>query len=147
LDAALLHRVVDEAIAATGADMGNLQMADPTTGTLRIVASRGFAAPFLSYFSVVRGGDGSACGAAFKRGDRIIVPDVRRSDIFAGSPSGDVLREAGVHAVQSTPLLGPGGRLIGIVSTHRRSVWCPSDRELARLDAVVRGGAEAIDAA
>ena len=42
----LLGRVLDGAIALTGADFANLQLVDPTTGALRIVAQCGFDADF-----------------------------------------------------------------------------------------------------
>lgn len=144
--AALFNDIVDEAIAATGADMGNLQLVDPATGTLGIAASRGFGPPFLTFFAAVQSTDDSACGAALKQANRIIVPDVARSEIFMGHQSGEVLGEAGVLAVQSTPMFGRTGHLIGMISTHRASVWLPSDRDLARVDALVHPAAAEIEA-
>ena len=141
--AALLDGVLSEAMMVTGADMGNVQLAD-ATGALRIVASRGFGPAFLSYFGVVPASSESACGAALGQGRRIVVPDVTASEIFAGKRSGDVLREAGVRAVQSTPLFGRDGRVLGMISTHRHSVWTPSDVELIRLDPIVRRAAHII---
>ena len=144
---ALFDDLLGEAIAVTGADMGNLQVADPATGALRIVVSRGFGAAFLTFFAVVQGSDDSACGAALKQAGRVIVSDVTRSEIFMGNRSGEVLCEASVRAVQSTPILGRTGRLIGMISTHRRSVGMPSHDELARLDSVVRRAADEIETA
>jgi CheY-like chemotaxis protein len=127
--------ILTDAIEATAAEMGTLQLAHPDTGILHIVASRGFAEPFLRFFDKVAAGDASTCGAALLRRERIIVPDVERSTIFAGKPSGQVLRAAGVRSVQSTPIVNGG--LLGVLSTHRRSVWMPGAAELTRLDVVV----------
>src|SRR4030095_15592637 len=49
----MLLEIVDAAIAVTGADMGNIQLLDPVSGTLRTVASRGFEQSFLDFFNSV----------------------------------------------------------------------------------------------
>ena len=90
----------------------------------------------LEFFSAVRESDDCACGRSLKQGGRIIVPDIRDSEIFSGTPSGDVLRDAKVRAVQSTPSFDRHGRLIAVISTHWASVWQPGDEELSRLDAL-----------
>jgi hypothetical protein len=56
---------------------------------LTIAAQRGFEDPFLNFFASVRD-DPSACAAAMRSGERVIVEDVRESEIFAGQPSKDV---------------------------------------------------------
>jgi len=144
--ASVWDHFVDEAIAAAGADHGMLQVADLATETLRIVASRGLAAPFLDFFAAVRALDDSTCGAAFKRGCRILAPDISHSTLFVGKESGRVLREAGIQAVQSTPALARDGRVIGVVETHWRTVWQPTEPELTGLDRVVAQIADAIEA-
>jgi len=132
---ALFDLLLEEAVAETGAERGTLQLMDDPTRSLRIVARRGFELPFLEFFAAVRESDDCACGRTLREGGRIIVPDITRSEIFKGTPSGDVLRTANVCAVQSTPLLDRHGRQIGVVSTHWTSVWQPSDDALSRLDA------------
>lgn len=145
--AARADRLLDEAIAAIGADMGNVQAVDCVTGCLRIVASRGFDAPFLDFFAVVPDGDHAACGAALKRRDRIIVPDIEASPIFAAQRSRDVLRDAGVRAVQSTPILDRAGTPVGMISTHWRSVCVPGEAAMRRLDGVIESTMSGIEAA
>jgi len=49
--------------------------------TVASLASRGFVAPFLVFFAVVRGSDDSTCGAALKQAGRIIVSDIAQSAI------------------------------------------------------------------
>jgi hypothetical protein len=46
-----LEEVVDTAIAITGADFGNVQLLDPHTGDLRIVAQRGFPAWWIDFWT------------------------------------------------------------------------------------------------
>jgi PAS domain S-box-containing protein len=59
--AALLDEILDAALAITDADMGNIQLLDGDT--LKIVAHRGFEAPFLDFFNTVHEGL-AACGTA-----------------------------------------------------------------------------------
>src|SRR5690349_6254943 len=100
----LFSVLLEEAMAVTRADMGTFQLTERSTPSLRIVASRGFGPAFLRFFSTVRESDDCACGRSLKQAARIIVPDIGASDIFRDTPAGDILRDAEVRAVQSTPL-------------------------------------------
>jgi hypothetical protein len=55
------------------------------------------------------------------------------------------LLEAGVRAVQSTPLLGRGGDVIGTFTTHARVAGQPGERELRLLDMLSRTAADLIE--
>ena len=125
--AILLDEILDAAIAITGADMGNIQLLDGAT--LKIVAQRGFEAPFLAFFNTVHEGL-AACGTAMQRGERVIVEDVAASPLFAGSPACDVMLAAQARAVQSTPLITRSGHVLGMFSTHYRTPHRPAQREL-----------------
>jgi PAS domain S-box-containing protein len=139
-----LNVVVDTAITITGADKGNLQLLDPTTGVLTLAAQRGFEDPFLNFFASVRD-DASACAAAMRSGGRVIVEDVRESEIFNGQPSKDVLIDAGVCAVISTPLVAITGKPLGILSTHFVTPHRPSERELHLMDLLARQTADYLE--
>ena len=139
-----LNAVLDTAIAIAGADKGNLQLLDPTTGALSIAAQRGFEEPFLNFFAAVRD-DASACAAAMKSGERVIVEDVRESEIFAAQPSKEVLLDAGVRAVTSTPLLASTGNLLGMISTHFAKPHRPDERALRLMDLLARQTADYLE--
>jgi GAF domain-containing protein len=124
---ALLVSALDAALGLTGADMGNVQLCDPISHTLHIEAQRGFESPFLDFFARVHDGQ-AACGLAMTRAERVTVADVVSSPIFAGTPALDVMVEAGARAVQSTPLIGSSGRLLGMFSTHYHRTATP-DRD------------------
>ena len=141
---ALYDVLLDEAISATGADKGTLQLLDGSVNGLRLVASRGFGPAFLQFFAAVHVGEACVCGSALRQAGRVIVPNVTTSEIFKGALSGEVLRNAGVRSVQSTPIVSRGRRLIGMISTHWTSERQPSDEELARLDLVVLRAARQI---
>jgi two-component system NtrC family sensor kinase len=142
--AALLDDILEAAIEITGADMGNIQLLDGDA--LKIVAHRGFDAPFLAFFNTVHEGL-AACGAALQRGERVIVDDVAASPLFVGSPAGDVMLAAQARAVQSTPLITRAGRVLGMFSTHYRTPQRPAPHALSLLDVLARQAADVIERA
>lgn len=140
----LLLEIVDAAIAITAADMGNIQLYDPASDTLRIVAARGFRLEDLRTFGGIRRGQ-STCGTALARGERVVVGDVTTSPIFVGKPILGAMLGAGIRAAQSTPLVGRSGRLVGMLSTHYRTPRHPAERDLHVLDLLARQAADWIE--
>jgi signal transduction histidine kinase/CheY-like chemotaxis protein len=139
-----LASILGAAISVTGADKGNIQLFDPKSGSLVIVAHHGFEEPFLNFFAGVRD-DISACGTALRSGRRVVVEDVTQSEIFAGRPSLDVLLEAGVRAVQSTRLVNSAGNLLGMISTHFAQPRRPGEREFRIMDLLARQAADFLE--
>ena len=133
-----LENALDSALRATGTAMGNVQLAYPDG--LRIVAQRGFGREFLDFFARVDDA-GSACGVAMKQGRRVVVRDVGSDPIFAGTAAGEVLANAGVRAVPSTPHIGGSGRLLGVLSTHRAQPGAPDENALLALDDIAKRAA------
>ncbi|HEU4342015.1 MAG TPA: PAS domain S-box protein, partial [Candidatus Binatia bacterium] len=138
---ACLEELVEAAIAVTSANKGSIQLLDASSGALILAAHRGFEEPFLSFFAEVRDA-ASACGAAMQAGERVLVEDVIQSPIFAGTPALDVLLNAGVRAVQSTPLVDNSGRLLGMISTHFDEPHRLSESELRLMDLLARQAAD-----
>ena len=138
----LLHELLEAAIEITGAEMGNIQLVQD--GRLVIVTQRGFEAAFLEHFDGVHEGR-AACGTALASGRRVVVEDVSKSSLFAGTPERHVLAAAGVRAVQSTPLIGPTGRLLGMLSTHYRQPHRHTETELQHVDVLARLAGDLID--
>ncbi|MGH9559973.1 MAG: response regulator, partial [Terracidiphilus sp.] len=141
---ACLHRIVQTAISIAGAEKGNLQLLDPTTGALKLAAKQSFDPAFQEYFAEVKGLD-AACGRALRLHHRVVVEDITQSEIFRGNQSLEVLLAAGVRAVQSTPLISTGGEVLGMVSTHFAQPHCPEERELRLLDLLARQAADYIE--
>ncbi len=134
---AALDRIVDVAVAITGADFGHAQVLDPATGDLRIVAQHGFPDWWLDYWNAVNKGQG-VCGTALACCERVIVEDVEQSPLFVGTPALEVQLRAGVRAVQSTALVGRDGEQLGLLSTHYRTPRRPDERMLYFLDLLAR---------
>ncbi len=140
-----LSEMLDAAIWISGADKGNVQLRDDASGTLKLVVHRGFEAPFLEYFAEVRTGESSVCGAALAAGERVVVEDVTESPLFSGEPALPVLLDAGVRAVQSTPLVSSKGTVMGMVSTHYSAPHVLGDREARLLDVLARQIADYVE--
>ena len=140
----LMDEILDVAIEITDADMGNIQLLEPRSGALKIVAQRGFESEFLEFFDSVHEGV-AACGKAMELGERVIVEDVATSPIFAGTRAREVVLSAGARAVQSTRLVSRSGRLVGVFSTHYRKPHRPTERQLTLLDLLARQAADFIE--
>jgi PAS domain S-box-containing protein len=140
----ILGEIVDAAIAISGADFGNIQLLNPESGNLQIAAQRGFPQWWIDFWNEVTAGHGT-CGTALKRGERVIVEDVEHCPIFVGTPALEMQLKAGVRAVQSTPLVGRSGRLLGMFSTHYKTPHRSDDGSLRLLDLLARHAADIIE--
>lgn len=140
----VLTEIVDAAIALSGADFGNIQLIDPSSGDLRIMAQRGFPGWWLEFWNSVAKGKGS-CGTALERGERVIVENVGQSPIFAGTPALEIQLKAGIGAVQSTPLVTRSGRPVGMLSTHWKTPHRPDEQTLQILDLLASQTADIIE--
>jgi len=137
--AAMLPMILEGAMDHTDAEMGNIQLCNGQ-GSLKIVVQSGFNLPFLEYFDSVHAGQ-AACGWALQNAGRVVVRDVTDSPIFHNSPALEVVLDAGVRSVQSTPLLSASGRVLGVLSTHSGRLKDLCKGELARVDHFARWAA------
>jgi len=126
----LFAKALEGALTLAGADRGNLQVLDPVTGSLRIAAQHGFSAEFLEYFAVVDD-DRSACGRAARESAQTVIADVNLDARFASHR--DIAAASAFRAVQSTPLIGRSGRLLGVISTHYPRPYRPPARDLETM--------------
>ena len=138
----LLDDIMEAAVATMGAELGTLQLFEGDS--LRIVAAHGHKQPFLEFFEFAEN-RASVCGEAMRRGERTVVSDVETSPLFAGTPSLAVLREAGVRAVQSTPMISRAGLLLGIITTQWGVPYTPTEQDLWRIDLLARQAADLIE--
>ncbi|HMK84469.1 MAG TPA: PAS domain S-box protein [Steroidobacteraceae bacterium] len=132
----MLEEILDTAIALHRADFGNIQLREPGTGVLKIVAHRGFSADFLQHFASVDMNEPSACGRALQSGERSIIEDVAEDPGYL--PHRAIAAREGYRAVQSTPIRGRDGTVTGMLSTHFRKPHRPAERELQLTDIYVR---------
>ncbi|QDR79788.1 sensor histidine kinase [Sporomusa termitida] len=143
----VMAEILNTAITLSRADMGNIQLFDEQSGMLKIIVHKGFQPPFLDFFANVyphRSGREASCGAACVQRQRVIVEDVRKSPIFTGTAALAVLLEAGVMAVQSTPLISREGRLAGMLNTHYRQTIGQDEFNLYYVDLLAGQAADII---
>ena len=140
----LLEDFLASANSIMGAEKGNIQLLDEKLGALKIVAHRGFTPEFLNFFHAVVD-EAAACAAAMQARQRIVVEDVTTSPIFRNTPALQVLLNAGIRAVQSTPLLSREGKVLGMISTQFSQPHRPSENELRFLDMLCQQAADVFE--
>src|SRR3984893_1929161 len=138
-----LEEVLDAAIALLEADMGNVQLLDPQSRELQIVAHRGFREDFLEHFRSAGADPSAVCARAAHLGEPAIVEDVQTDPGFA--PHRAIAASAGFRAVQSTPVTSRSGELLGVLSTHFRNPHRPSERALRMVELYARQAAEFLE--
>ncbi|HEU5132453.1 MAG TPA: histidine kinase dimerization/phospho-acceptor domain-containing protein, partial [Pyrinomonadaceae bacterium] len=141
---ACLKEILSVGIEISGADKGNIQLVDEESGVLRMAVHSGFDPWFLDFFDAISDAS-TACGMALKTKQRVVVENITESEIFAGELSLSVLREAGVLAVQSLPLVSSTGTVLGILSTHFSDVHRPTEQELRLMDLLARQTADYLE--
>ncbi|MBW4499368.1 MAG: PAS domain S-box protein [Scytonema hyalinum WJT4-NPBG1] len=142
LEAAMLQQgAAQGAIALLQADMGNLQIYDQQEPSLKIVAQFGFKQEFLDFCSATA--EEALCGISMRERRRVIVGDIQTDPRFEHLRL--IAEKAGYRAVQSTPLFGHSGEILGVLSTHFRHPHRPSERELRLLDLYARQAAQLIE--
>jgi PAS domain S-box-containing protein len=114
-------------------------------GELWLLAHRGFTDVAANFWQWVRADSGCTCAVAYRALRRVIVPDVDRSELVAGTEDLAQYRAVGIRAVQSTPLLSRSGQLLGMISTHWKNPHVPTERDLRRFDILARLAADVIE--
>jgi PAS domain S-box-containing protein len=145
---ALYEKILDAAMSILRADFASIQMLYPergANGELRLLGHRGFSTEAAKRWEWVRPFTRTTCGQALRTGKRVFVSDVRNCDFMAGSEDLESYLSAGIHAVQTTPLVSRSGALLGMVSTHWREAHQLSASELKALDVLARMAADLVD--
>lgn len=138
----LYEHILDASMAIMGADCASLQVLDEDGHEMRLIAWRNFHPQAARFWETMSLATGTSCGAAFREGDRVIIPDVSAPEAQTPADTMERYRLCGILAVQSTPVTARDGRLIGVISTHWRKVHVPGERELRLLDVLARQAAD-----
>lgn len=138
-----LDDILQEAVHASHADFGNIQLYNAEKSALEIVAHVGFSREFLDHFRLARADDGTCCARAMARGKAVVIEDVNLDSTY--EPHWRIASSTGYRAIQSTPIKSRDGRVLGVLSTHFRKVHRPSDRDLALVELHARHAADLID--
>ena len=141
--AGCLEQILKVAIEISGADKGNIQLVEPGTGLLDLATELGFDSSLRDHFP--DGYQPAAFEVALETQQRVIVEDVRQSALFVGSPSLKAMNNAGVRAVQATPLISSAGNVLGVISTHFGNTRRPTEQELRLMDLLARQTADYLE--
>ena len=144
------EKIVDDAVAIMRSDYASLQMLFPERGSggeLRLLAFRGFNPQAAEFWEWVRADSKSTCGIALRDQRRVIAPNIATCDFMDGSEDQRTYLQTGIRACQTTPLIGRGGNVVGMISTH----WCaphqPSENDFQLFDILARQAADLLSLA
>ena len=140
--------IVDTAVRVMRSDFASLQMLFPERGTggeLQLLAFRGFNPEAARFWEWVRADSKSTCGLALLTGERAIAPEIATCEFMAGSEDQQIYLQTGIHACQTTPLIGSSGRIVGMISTHWRTPHLPSERDLRVFDYLAKQAADLME--
>jgi len=138
-----LLKILDEALAVDHAACGKIRVYEPASESLEIRAQRGFSDDFVNSFRAVSKEEALACARAFRLRRRVTVPDVSADPQSAAFRA--AARSEGFRAMQSTPLIGSRGHVIGTLSTHFARVHSPSTAAALVLDYLSQKAASVIE--
>lgn len=139
----LLYQILVAAAEITGTAKASIQIYDPATERLRLVAHQGYGQRFLDRFR--ESGCGPICDKAAATHERVIIEDVMFDERLIDPEDRDVLLDDGIRAVLSTPLVSRDGRLLGILNSQFRFPHRPADHELRYIDLLARMAADVIE--
>ena len=146
--AAIYEKLIDGAQIIMRSDFASLQQYHPDLGEqgeLQLLGSRGFDPEATRFWTWVRADSACSCGVALKTRQRVIVTNVEEAPFLAGTADLQCYRNAGMQAVQSTPLISRRGKLVGMISTHWKNIHEPTERDLRLFDILARLAADMIE--
>ncbi len=144
----LYERILDAAVAIMRSQYASMQMLYPERGSggeVRLLAHRGFDAQAAKFCERVRADSASTSGLALRTGKRVVVTNVEECEFMGDTSEQAACLQAGIRAVQTTPLVSRSGRNLGMISTYWREPHEPSERDLRLLDILARQAADLIE--
>ena len=141
----LYDQVLDAAMELMASDAACLQMLAADNTSLRLLAWANFHPDCVPFWQRVALGAGSASSKALSDNRRVVVPDIEACEFMAGTQEQLEYRRAGVRGVQSTPLRSRTGQLLGMLSTHWRTVHTTTEDDFRFFDVLARQAADLIE--
>jgi signal transduction histidine kinase len=144
----LYETLVDAAVWIMRSDCASLQalqLDHGPNGGLRLIASRGFDETARQRWEWVPADGDTTCARALRTNARVITPDVTQCEFMSGTPTELALLDAGIRAIQTTPLISRAGKTVGMISTHWSEPHRPSERDFRLLDILARQAADLIE--
>ncbi|HEV3418208.1 MAG TPA: PAS domain S-box protein [Pirellulales bacterium] len=127
----ILEEILRTAMAIEGTDLGLLSLYDPEQKRLAVAASLGFNIEFLESLTCL-GPIDDLHGPSLRERRRYVVEDVE-TDLM-NAPYRKMARQAGYRAIHSMPLIARSGEVVGVLSTHFREPYEPTERVKTLVD-------------
>jgi len=143
----LFAQILDAAIELMAADAASIHMLGSDRKSLTLLGCRNFHPDSAVFWRSVTADASSTCARALRDGERVLVSDVERCDVLAGTQDLKEYRRCDIRAVQSTPLRSRTGQPLGMISTHWRTPHAPTENDFRLFDVLVRQAADLIDRA
>jgi PAS domain S-box-containing protein len=126
----ILEETLRTAAAIEETDLGLLSLYDPETNDLTVAASIGLDEDFFrsGSFKTIQ----AAYRLSFAQRRRVVIEDCETDP--ASDPLFDALRAGGIRSVHNTPLVTRSGEIVGILSTHFRKPYQPTERVKRLVD-------------
>ncbi len=147
---AIYRKLVNAAVSIMHSDFASMQMFYPergASGELRLLASHGFSEAAQRCWEWVSHETASSCGEVLRSGRRVMATDVNKCEFLIRLGGLEAYLAAGIHSMQSTPLISRSGKLVGMISTHWQKPHEPSERDLRLFDILVRQAADVVERA
>ncbi|MFB6132975.1 MAG: GAF domain-containing protein [Halanaeroarchaeum sp.] len=138
----LADTVLETAVTILDADHATIQLYDREREILNEIAHHGFDAETIVALS--QRSDEGVAARALSTGDRVTVSDVEAATLMSGTDELETYRDAGIRAVQTTPLVARSGEVLGTLSTHWDRTHTLTDRDRQHLDVLARQAADLI---
>jgi PAS domain S-box-containing protein len=141
--ALLLEQVLDASLLVQHADFGDIQLYDPESRTLHLVAHRGVPPEFVEHFACVDASDESSCDFALRDCHRFVIEDVTTYAPY--EPHREIAAVAGYRAVTCTPLYDRRTKdPLGMLTTLFREPYSPDEQNLRLSDLFAAQAADLI---
>ena len=140
---AVLREVLEAATELMDTRFGSTHLFDSANGALELVSSVGFDGRFDELFPSVGEDSAASCSLAVSSRERVTIEDLDSAPEWR--QMAEALQPYGIRSVQSTPILGSDGRVLGVLSTHFDRPQRPSERQLRLLDLYTQLAARQIE--
>ncbi|HZZ72001.1 MAG TPA: ATP-binding protein [Pirellulales bacterium] len=129
------------AMSILRAQRGTLHLVDADTGQFTPLAERGFSGALAEPLRQLPLLDQNL-SSTLRAGGGVTIADIESAAAPLAGSARQAFRQAGLRAVQWTPLLSRAGALLGMISNYWEQPHQPADWELRLLDALARQAAD-----
>lgn len=141
----LYTQIMQAAVALMQSQSASLQMFNPETNELILLASHGLHPQSEKFWKTIPAESPNSFGDAMRTLKRVVVSDVDASEVFSGTEHLKHFHLSNIRSMQSTPLISREGKFVGILSTHWYQVYEPTEENLQLIDVLARQASDLME--